>query len=1199
MKMKPPLRNLLIAASTLALSSFPLHAATINLDLTTNNPGPITLDPGSNTFSYTSFGINYLIVGGGGAGGTTSTGTGTDAGGGGGAGGLLTGTTNIAGVNTIAVGAGGAVNTGNGGKGGDGVNSSAFTLTAIGGGGGGWAGQAPGSGGSGGGAGSRGSADGGIGGLGEAGQGNNGGSRAVTGTRGGASGGGAGGAGNDNTATTTGATGGLGLSSSITGVSTTYAAGGDGGSGGVGAPGADASDNTGGGGAGGGGSGSQRGGAGGSGIVIVSYTGPQVLTGGLVSTVGGDTVHQFLDTGTNTLGFNATIAGNISGSGDLDWNGGGTLTLSGTNTYSGTTSVAFGNTLILNGDNSGATGAIDVAGTLAFGPSFDNTNIPAALGRVVTTSTGTVAVDNHAAFNFDFATLGLTAAYLGSVGDFSYTGTLTPQGTTYRLGGGGGTLTMANANAITGANSLIVRENVVLPVANNHDGGTTLNADSTLTLGNNGSLGSGTFTIAGASTIQASGTVNAPNPVSANANFTIGGTGTLTLGGDMTLNANRVITNSNTTNTTSFGAISGNTRTLTINGDGSTTVSGNITTTTGTLTKNNAGILTLGGANTNSGLTTVNGGTLVLSGSNSSAGATTLNAGTLQLNSASNGGLASGLLTTNDNADVIQAINADRAISNNMSLGNNTTISGSQSLTVNGTVNLKNGTTTLTNDISGTDKLLTLSSNIFGAAARNLELGGTGDTTVNGTLSLLTGTFTKSGNGTVILTNDNTYTGTTTVNGGTLRFSGSNSSAGNTTIGGNGGTLQLDSDTNGGLASGDLNLNANPGVVQTIQADRVITNNLIVQSNPTFSGDYSLTTGNLRVNNADRTITNNIASGKSLTLASIDRDGTNNRNLTLEGTGTTRVPGNIALGTGVVSVNGGTFIVNGISATGDFNINNTATLSGTGTIGSNVNLTMNANIAPGDGIGTLSVGGNFNLFSFGTGTGKLVFNLGPIAASDRINVTGQLDIGGLDAESGTLGISDFTFTNAGGVQAGTYTLITSSDLLGFLDTTDLTGTVAGFDATLQLNGTNVELVLAGESGGSPYDTWAAINAPSGTPDDDFDGDGVPNAIEFVLGGLATTNDLSKLPTVATSATNMTFTFVRDQASVGSGTSTVIEIGSDLATWPATFTVGADTASSSTGVSVTDNNNGTDTIILTITQAPDDKKFARLKVTITP
>ncbi len=132
-----------------------------------------------------------------------------------------------------------------------------------------------------------------------------------------------------------------------------------------------------------------------------------------------------------------------------------------------------------------------------------------------------------------------------------------------------------------------------------------------------------------------------------------------------------------------------------------------------------------------------------------------------------------------------------------------------------------------------------------------------------------------------------------------------------------------------------------------------------------------------------------------------------------------------------------------------------------------------------------------------------------------------------------------------------------------------------------------------------YAQWAATNAPEGNPDDDFDGDGVPNAVEFVLGGDKDTNDLAKLPAVATTGTDMTFTFVRDQDSVDPSVSVIIEVGTDLAAWPDAFTVGADTASSTAGVTVTDNANGTDTITLTVAQAPDTKKFARLKVVIVP
>jgi autotransporter-associated beta strand protein len=159
-----------------------------------------------------------------------------------------------------------------------------------------------------------------------------------------------------------------------------------------------------------------------------------------------------------------------------------------------------------------------------------------------------------------------------------------------------------------------------------------------------------------------------------------------------------------------------------------------------------------------------------------------------------------------------------------------------------------------------------------------------------------------------------------------------------------------------------------------------------------------------------------------------------------------------------------------------------------------------------------------------------------------------------------------------------------------------TGWVAGEGGTW--SGT-ITLTYDLVSSGSPYQTWADVNAPTGNPNDDFDGDGVSNAIEFVLGGDKDTNDLANLPTVATPGTNMTFTFIRDQASVDASVEVEIEVGIDLVNWPNVYTVGADTGSSSAGVTVVDNEDGTDTITLTVEQAPDTRKFARMKVGVSP
>ena len=265
--------------------------------------------------------IEYLIIAGGGAGGTGNGGSG-----GGGAGGYLSGqfVTGIGSLYTFVVGAGGA-----GGLtvrdtvGDSGDNSTAFGITAIGGGGGGaWNGKPGLSGGSGGGAGQWGSGSV-VGGAGTPGQGNKGGDSATNSNPySGGGGGGAGEAGEGQTGAVS--NGGDGLASSITG-SSIYRAGGGGagtetsnhlntGLGGLGGGGnggtntrlaTSGSTNTGSGGGGGGWPESQYpNGSGGSGVVILrmptaSYSG--TITGSpTVTTDGSDTILTYTGSGTYT-----------------------------------------------------------------------------------------------------------------------------------------------------------------------------------------------------------------------------------------------------------------------------------------------------------------------------------------------------------------------------------------------------------------------------------------------------------------------------------------------------------------------------------------------------------------------------------------------------------------------------------------------------------------------------------------------------------------------------------------------------------------------------------------------------------------------------------------------------------------------------------------------------------------------------------
>ncbi len=276
------------------------HIKTISTSTFSATGGTITYSGGYTIHTFTSSGtftpngsgnVEYLVVAGGGGGGTCI-------GGGGGAGGYLTGTASVStGPYNVIVGTGGA-----GGpasprtNGSDGLSSSFAGISATGGGGGGaWSpgvpnGRAGGSGGGGTGNGA------GTAGSGTSGQGYNG---SVSGATCSAylKGGGGGGAG----AASSAPNGGVGLPSSISGVLTYYAGGGGGGS--------DASScsSTGGNGGGGGGSGSGTGtsgtvnsgggggggaynsiptdyggGSGGSGIVIIRYPTPGMVTDVLV-----------------------------------------------------------------------------------------------------------------------------------------------------------------------------------------------------------------------------------------------------------------------------------------------------------------------------------------------------------------------------------------------------------------------------------------------------------------------------------------------------------------------------------------------------------------------------------------------------------------------------------------------------------------------------------------------------------------------------------------------------------------------------------------------------------------------------------------------------------------------------------------------------------------------------------------------------
>ncbi len=114
-------------------------------------------------------------------------------------------------------------------------------------------------------------------------------------------------------------------------------------------------------------------------------------------------------------------------------------------------------------------------------------------------------------------------------------------------------------------------------------------------------------------------------------------------------------------------------------------------------------------------------------------------------------------------------------------------------------------------------------------------------------------------------------------------------------------------------------------------------------------------------------------------------------------------------------------------------------------------------------------------------------------------------------------------------------------------------------------------------------------------DDDADFDGIPNGLEFVLGGDPTLANDSPLPTFASGAGDtVTYSFVRADRARGV-VNLLIQVSENLVTWPheSEIAIGINTASSGSEVGITDMGDR-DAITVTL-PASATKMFLRLKV----
>jgi autotransporter-associated beta strand protein len=636
------------------------------------------------------------------------------------------------------------------------------------------------------------------------------------------------------------------------------------------------------------------------------------ITGSVTLASSGATSVTFNSTG---LTVPATIA--IAGTPTLTVNN--TTTFANAITAAGVFTKAGTGTLILNADNSAAAGATVTAGLLridqvAAVPSATGRTLTVSAGgtvaptfalntafldRVDTASAGVIALGINSGNDLDFSAL--TAARLGATGAFNYSGTITPNGTTYRLGGGGGTLTVSSA--LTGAGNTLnaglggtTGGTVVLTNAANSFTGVTLDG-GTLQVNAEGATGSATSPL---------GAV--PAVPTTNITFTNGGV--IRLGAAFTLDVNRSV---------ALGTGGGG-----IDTNGNNSAFANAITGTGGFVKTGAGTLTLTTTLPASNPLNVIVGTLDFNNTNYTT--TTLTMGGGAAATTSTLAMGTGILT----------------------LGGNVTYSATNlpgGATINGAgLNLGSAVRTFTiGDSSGATNDLTINAPITGTGAAGITKSNT--------------------NSTLVLAATNTYPGLTQVNGGTLTLAaaGGNSIPGNLTtvpgvsgssvtiahaasdqiadtatvtiggVSGNGGTtlnLSTFNDTIGVLTYN--NNQASSGT--TVQTT---TGTLTVAGTITFGGTSSginTLAGNLSLGGVTRTI-NVTASGQNFLSAAILDGGitkTGNTTLQITGTGnsyaggTTVTAGTLKTGTGTTTVvDTGT----GVLGTGNVTVN--AVLSGT------------------------------------------------------------------------------------------------------------------------------------------------------------------------------------------------------------------------------------------------------------------------------
>ena len=882
--------------------------------------------------------------------------------------------------------------------------------------------------------------------------------------------------------------------------------------------------------------------------------------------------------------------------------GSGTLTLGGASTYTGTTSVSGGllrvnNTLRNTSGMTVSNGATLELGTI----NMFTTGHGSAMAdtRVLTADGGTLLMNGSMDSRIGNVTLlnGATWTSNRGLGNYDVLLANTTVGAATVTVGGTGVSTMNGSGGIhlQGIQNFNVAEvtgntnadlNVTMRLDNpgtagGDAGGIRKQGAGTMRLTNTGNSFAGNIIIEGGTLIGegvSSGSTTPLGNATGTRTITVNDTGTLAFignnvfggstrvlanipkvvvnaGGTMTINTYNVVGNVdlNGSTLTATGGSNGSYQTYEFAGGSTITVGGSVASLVSSTAPSNGGMhiagngtLTLDVADVTASSATdltisaalLNGsndrpgagallktglGTVTLSAGGSYTGGTTLAQGTIIAtngNALGTGGTVTINNPTTGSADTSLFLNASATVGRAITVaneGSGVTTLGSSSLS-SGNQSIFSGAVTL-------NKSVTLQGTTGGDRTQfSGGIGGTGNVTIAGTGRI------------IFIGSANTYDGSTTVDG-ILQLSDGTGTA--TSFIPDTSAVTVNSGASLRLAKGAGNSETIGGLSGTGTVEAISGNNTLVVG----GGDATSTFGGVLKN-----------SGATLSL-----DKTGGGTLTLTGTNTY---------TGATNVSGGTLLVSNTSGsgtgTGSVTVSS-GTLGGTGTIGGSVSVAADGNVAPGASAGTLNISGNLDISAMSAGAGKLKFELDTLAGTnDRIAVAGTVALG-------TLALDDLEITNLGGLEAGTYTLITSSGLSGGVD-----GTVglitAGFNGQLQTSGSEVQLVVT-VIPPSDYDNWKDDypGFTNSAPGQDHDGDGLTNFDEYAF-GLDPTDPASISPVTPPDKTAGTFTYTRRKPSLTGLTYSYHSSTTLSGTWPAFTPPVAD---------ITNNGDPVETITVTI------------------